>query len=116
LASEKQIAANRRNAAKSTGPRTEKGKACLRMNALRHGLAITLPEQEKTWDEINTHSPAQIMKRVRQIERRRVKIMKLIDLLIEKTGRHQLERTVRHLANLDRYSARAHSKLKREVK
>ena len=82
------------------------------MNALRHGLAITLPEQEKTWDEINTHSPAQIMKRVRQIERRRVKIMKLI----EKTGRHQLERTVRHLANLDRYSARAHSKLKREVK
>jgi hypothetical protein len=112
LASEKQIAANRRNAAKSTGPRTEKGKACSRMNALRHGLAITLPEQEKTWDEINTHSPAQIMKRVRQIERRRVKIMKLI----EKTGRHQLERTVRHLANLDRYSARAHSKLKREVK
>jgi hypothetical protein len=70
----------------------------------------------KTWDEINTHSPAQIMKRVRQIERRRAKIMKLIDLLIEKTGRHQLERTVRHLANLDRYSARAHSKLKREVK
>jgi len=30
-----QIAANRRNASKSTGPRTEKGKRC---NAFRHGV------------------------------------------------------------------------------
>ncbi len=35
---EKQIEANRRNAQKSTGPRTEAGRAVARLNALTHGL------------------------------------------------------------------------------
>ena len=38
MASEAQIAASRRNALKSTGPRTERGKERSRLNALRHGL------------------------------------------------------------------------------
>jgi hypothetical protein len=38
MATQKQIAANRRNALKATGPRTETGKAASRFNALRHGL------------------------------------------------------------------------------
>lgn len=37
-ASEKRLAANRANAQKSTGPRTEQGKAASRINSLRHGL------------------------------------------------------------------------------
>ena len=40
MASERQIAANRRNAKKSTGPRSADGKARSRRNALRHGLSI----------------------------------------------------------------------------
>jgi hypothetical protein len=40
MASERQIAANRRNAKKSTGPRSAGGKARSRRNALRHGLSI----------------------------------------------------------------------------
>ena len=38
MASTAQIAANRRNAAKSTGPKTAAGKAVVSHNALRHGL------------------------------------------------------------------------------
>jgi hypothetical protein len=38
MASLKQIEANRRNALKSTGPKTSEGKTAVRMNALRHGL------------------------------------------------------------------------------
>ena len=42
MASERQIAANRRNAKKSSGPRSAEGKAASRRNALRHGLAVAI--------------------------------------------------------------------------
>ena len=38
MASQKQIAANRTNARKSTGPRSAEGKAASRMNALKSGI------------------------------------------------------------------------------
>ncbi|MBM3759418.1 MAG: hypothetical protein FJW36_04140 [Acidobacteria bacterium] len=38
MASDKQIAANRRNALNSTGPRTRAGKLKTSLNALRHGM------------------------------------------------------------------------------
>lgn len=47
-ASALQIAANRRNALKSTGPQTRSGKAASRMNALKHGLTA---EQVVLFDE-----------------------------------------------------------------
>ena len=39
MSSTKQVAANRRNGARSTGPRTKPGKARSRRNALKHGLS-----------------------------------------------------------------------------
>jgi hypothetical protein len=48
MATVKQIDANRRNAQKSTGPRTPEGKAIVSMNSLRHGLrarTIVLPHE-----------------------------------------------------------------------
>ena len=48
MASDQQIAANRLNAQKSTGPRTAEGKAQVGSNALKHGLTgkqIVLPDE-----------------------------------------------------------------------
>jgi hypothetical protein len=42
MASERQIAANRRNARKSTGPRADAGKKRASGNAYRHGLTLSI--------------------------------------------------------------------------
>src|SRR5882762_9171874 len=50
MATIQQIDANRRNALKSTGPKTPEGKAAVRMNSLRHGLrarTVVLPGENR---------------------------------------------------------------------
>ena len=50
MASKKQIQANRRNALKSTGPKTPQGKASAHLNATRHGLLsqeVLLPGEDE---------------------------------------------------------------------
>jgi hypothetical protein len=41
--SKKQVAANRGNAKKSTGPKTSKGKEIVRFNAVKHGMTALSP-------------------------------------------------------------------------
>ena len=41
MSTEAQVLANRRNAQKSTGPRTSQGKAAVSQNAVNHGLTVT---------------------------------------------------------------------------
>lgn len=54
MASEKRAAANRANAARSTGPRTKRGKDAAKMNAVAHGLRSAAPvvpgEREEDFD------------------------------------------------------------------
>jgi hypothetical protein len=50
MISQRKIEANRKNAAKSTGPRTAQGKANVRLNAVTHGLTgatVVLPHEEE---------------------------------------------------------------------
>jgi uncharacterized protein (DUF2132 family) len=57
MATKRQIAANRRNARHSTGPKTPLGKATASMNALRHGLrarTVVVPgERQEDFDQIH---------------------------------------------------------------
>jgi hypothetical protein len=49
MASKRQIAANRRNAKKSTGPKTPEGRAAVRLNGVKHGLqaeTLILPGEQ----------------------------------------------------------------------
>jgi hypothetical protein len=50
MASQKQIAANRQNAQKSTGPTSSQGKAVVALNTLQHGLlsqSVCLPDEDE---------------------------------------------------------------------
>lgn len=57
MATKQQIAANRRNAKKSTGPATPQGKAASSLNALRHGLrartAVLPNENREDFDQLH---------------------------------------------------------------
>jgi hypothetical protein len=100
MATPKQIAANRENAKKSTGPRTEKGKAMSRMNALKHGIdaraetiAVEYPEelQELTAEYDREFQPIGIAERV------------LVNLLVRKQW--LMNRNAALLANLTDYGS-----------
>jgi hypothetical protein len=58
MTTEKQIEANRRNALKSTGPKSDQAKTRTRMNSLRHGLtaeqAVLPHEDPHDYDEIRS--------------------------------------------------------------
>jgi hypothetical protein len=64
MTSEKKAEANRRNALKSTGPKTPEGKDAVRLNALKHGLlsqAVLLPgEDEEALRELGKHLGAEL--------------------------------------------------------
>lgn len=64
MASDKQVEANRRNAQKSTGPRTQGGKATSRRNSLKHGLLsreVLLPgEDASALEDLREHLMAEL--------------------------------------------------------
>jgi len=72
MISEKKLQANRLNAQKSTGPKSEEGKAAVSLNALTHGLrarhAVMLIEKpaefhqlcHDLWDEYQPASPTEV--------------------------------------------------------
>jgi hypothetical protein len=59
MATERQIQANRRNAKKSTGPKTARGRAVVRWNGLKHGLnarTLILPGENRADYKALLHS------------------------------------------------------------
>ncbi len=98
MATEKQIAANRRNAQKCTGPKTNEGKFKSSLNALRHGLYshnfIIKTENADIFEnfskayidefEPTTASELELLKQLISAAWRRNRISELIQLRIDK--------------------------------
>jgi hypothetical protein len=63
MSTQKQIAANRQNAQKSTGPKTPEGRAAVRLNGVTHGLTaqtlILKGETESDFDSLLASSQAE---------------------------------------------------------
>lgn len=109
MASEKQIAANRTNAARSTGPRTASGKARASKNALRHGFAAFggLSAIGEGYLDLEA-----LTDRLARIEAERERITFLIETrLWEGEGVDDL---LHELAALERYARRSASALRKK--
>ena len=100
MASPAQIAANRRNALRSTGPRTASGKAQSKGNAFKHGLRTPLDRNPSIVEEVEalTTDIARLEKKprdaVRLIAEQQIKINRVEQTRVEIINRH-IERLAR---------------------
>jgi hypothetical protein len=128
MASEKQIAANRTNAKKSTGPRTAVGKLKSSRNAFRHGLSGPLLSNPATsakldWiaGEVAGHQASNHQKAAAQdFARAQVELLRIRSIRSEQLAKTVLNdstdrnmRELKRLASLDRYERYALTKRRR---
>ena len=125
MASEKQIAANRRNAQRSTGPKTAAGKLKSSRNALRHGLSGPAPPDPATRAKINSLAGLLVGQQADEIRSAaakefasaQVELLRIGSVRKEKLRNFNLSnftlKELRRLAALDRYERYALTRRRR---
>ena len=127
MATEKQIAANRANAKKSTGPKTAAGRLKSSRNALRHGLSLPLRLDMETYGKADAIARALTRDQTDQEHVLALAATELaqaqIELLRIRTVRSELMAAIdlasgeveplRRLAALDHYERLAYTKRRR---
>ena len=129
MTSVRQTAANRRNSAKSTGPRTSTGKARSRRNAFAHGLATRLIEDPAASAEIESLAHGLVASGsgftdlaaardlveaqldVRRVRSCQVELLNL-SLATTKDETKAIQASLTRLKKIERYARRSHSHLK----
>jgi hypothetical protein len=133
MTSERKIAANRENAKKSTGPRSEVGRAVSRYNARRHGLATGVGSDPAYRDDIEelarllsragakekvgefAREAAEAHLELMRIRRFRVRFYERMRSLGD-PSKESLRELGKQLAMLQRYERRALSRRKRAMR
>ena len=124
MTSEAKIAANRRNAQRSMGPRTAPGKARVRRNALKHGLAARLLRDFGEAAEGERIAAAICASELDSIDREQAQIIAETQAALGQVRRIRAQIMeepasapfVDHLLRLERYEQRALSRRKRAVR
>jgi hypothetical protein len=133
MTSDRKIESNRKNAQKSTGPRSEAGQRRSRRNALRHGLSVAIGSDPSFGDDVKrlagalargTSGPniAEFAHQAAEAEIDLLRIRKLRALRFNavlgnpKTRLDDLSEFNEELAKLERYERRAFSRRKRALR
>jgi hypothetical protein len=127
-----QLAANRRNARLSTGPRTASGKRSVAVNALRHGLSIPVFADPGLGTEIaelaesiaNGSTEPEVQERARDVAAAQIDVERVrharhlviarpaIGAPVSKARVDAMRKELKELLALDRYERRAMSRRK----
>ena len=130
--SERKVISNRKNAQKSTGPRSELGRLRSRRNALRHGLAIAIGSDPSFSEDIESLATTLASGRAGQIVQEFARQVAEAHLDLVRIRQLRAKRLVavvgnpdakledyselnNNLAQLERYESRAFSRRKRAL-